>query len=467
MLWLRQIGAALSLRGLLADRTGLRPGSARSFLTAVVFVALALGARLLLGPWLTSAQFITFFPAVILATLFCGPAGGLLAVFLSTLTAGYLLQAEGLSSQESVVLSLFIGAAMMDVAVITALLAVVAALEGSVARIAQLNTDLRESESRFRDLVESGPDAVLIVDDENLIVLLNAEAEKLFGYSRTELLGSPIDRLIPPRFRSQHTTYTAAFRANPRTRPMGYSRELVALRKGGGEFPIDVKLGPLQAGNTGLVSCVIRDITTRKVAEERQTLLIHELNHRVKNTLATVQAIAAQTLNTTEGPDAFRAAFTTRLSALSLCHDVLTRHDWSGAQVRELVAEQLRPHEYGADGRFVLTGPDTNLAPNAALALSMALGELATNAAKYGALSVVGGRVNVTWETAPQTDGPRLHLIWRESGGPPVISPERRGFGMRLIERGLILGLGGGARVTFDPDGVVCEIDFPYQDVAA
>lgn len=194
-------------------------------------------------------------------------------------------------------------------------------------------------------------------------------------------------------------------------------------------------------------------------AEARQRVLIAELNHRVKNTLATVQAMAGQTLRAGEPPEKAIAAFTARLKALANAHDVLTRESWEGAQLTEVVA---MCEVFGQD-RIRAEGAPVRLHPRMALSLSMALHELATNAAKYGALSAEAGQVEISWEVREGPDGPSLNLRWKESGGPPVKPPARRGFGSRLLERGLAAELGGDVRLVYEPSGVLCAIDAPLQ----
>ena len=203
------------------------------------------------------------------------------------------------------------------------------------------------------------------------------------------------------------------------------------------------------------------DITDRKIAEDHQRLLIHELNHRVKNTLATVQSIAAQTLRHASSPSQAREAFESRLMALSRAHDVLTRENWEGAGLRNIVAEAIGPYSKPTSDRIDIEGSDLRLSPRMALALAMALQELATNAVKYGALSNATGRIAVAWAVDPATAPPRLRLHWIESGGPPVRRPESRGFGSRLIERSLAQDLDGEATIAFEASGVVCRIDAP------
>ncbi|HEX8379323.1 MAG TPA: sensor histidine kinase, partial [Allosphingosinicella sp.] len=208
-------------------------------------------------------------------------------------------------------------------------------------------------------------------------------------------------------------------------------------------------------------AAIVRDVAERSWAaveraraEEHQRLLINELNHRVKNTLASVQGIAFQTLRGEMPLAEARARFEARLIALSRAHDLLTEENWGGASLERVVKDAVE-HLAGEAARVDVEGEPLRLAPRAALALAMALHELGTNAAKYGALSVEGGRVSISWEQA----GDRLRLEWRESGGPPVEPPSRRGFGSRLIERGLAADLGGTAALRFEPAGLRCEIE--------
>lgn len=199
------------------------------------------------------------------------------------------------------------------------------------------------------------------------------------------------------------------------------------------------------------------DITERLQAEEQRTLLINELNHRVKNTLATVQSLAMQTLRRDEQNKEALGLFNSRLTALARAHDILTQENWKGAQLRQIVDQALTP--FLATDRIDVGGPDARVTPKQALALSIALHELGTNAIKYGALSDRGGRITLAWSV----EGGRLHLNWRESGGPPVAPPTRTGFGTRLIERSLANDLGGEARILYLPTGVVAQMSTPLE----
>jgi PAS domain S-box-containing protein len=199
------------------------------------------------------------------------------------------------------------------------------------------------------------------------------------------------------------------------------------------------------------------DITALKQAEEQRTLLIDELNHRVKNTLATVQSIASQTLRGAGVDAEVRQAFEARLFALARAHDVLTQQSWEGASLREIMDKALAPFRI-KEGRSRIEGPDVRLPPKATLAVAMALHELATNAVKYGALSNAVGQVSVAWAIAGRNGDGHLALQWEERGGPGVAAPARKGFGSRLIERGLAGELGGEAVLDYRPTGLVCSI---------
>jgi PAS domain S-box-containing protein len=194
-----------------------------------------------------------------------------------------------------------------------------------------------------------------------------------------------------------------------------------------------------------------RDLTELKSAEEQQRLLVNELNHRVKNTLATVQSIAMQTLRGADNLKSARNALDARIISLAHAHDLLTDRSWSGADISDVVMRAASPF---APDQFHLSGPSVEISPHHALALSLALHELATNAAKYGALTAVEGRIHLAW----RVEAGLLHLSWRESGGPAVTPPTRRGFGSRLLEEGLVQDLGGETKLDYAPEGVRCEI---------
>jgi PAS domain S-box-containing protein len=207
----------------------------------------------------------------------------------------------------------------------------------------------------------------------------------------------------------------------------------------------------------------VLDITARRHAEEHLKLLVNELNHRVKNTLATVQSIVTQTLRGAKSIDEARTSIEARLIALSSAHNILTRSNWEGASLCTIVAETLAPHRARWNDRISTEGPDIWVSPANAVAISMALYELATNAVKYGALTVESGRVHVGWAIEGEPGAQRARLVWTESGGPAVAVPARQGFGSRLIERSLAADLGGGAKLEYRPEGVVCTLIWPID----
>lgn len=458
MRMVRRLVALLAIQGLLTARLPAGWRNLTGVGVALIVVSLALGLRLALAPWLNGTQFITFFPAVIMAALLGGSVAGLASVAMSALAAAITFSAPGIGNA----VLLFVVVACMDVAIISALLEAIAQSRASEIRVGRLNADLATSDARFRDLLENAPDAMVIADPDTRIVFANASALRMFGYDRAdELLGRTVDALIPQAGRGAHPGYFARFAAHPGPRRMGENQELVGLRRDGVEFPVETNLSMLQGDDGWLVCSTIRDVTWRKAGEARQALLIRELNHRVKNTLAAVQAVVSQTIRSAATPKAFETAITARLMALSQSHDVLTRSDWLGAEVRDIVAEQLSPYESSEAGRFSLEGPCVKLQPNRAVTLGMALGELTTNAAKYGALSEQHGSVDVRWSRVDDSDGPRLRLSWIERGGPAVDPPTRTGFGTRLIERSVTASLQGEVQTTYARSGVSLVMEFP------
>jgi PAS domain S-box-containing protein len=246
-----------------------------------------------------------------------------------------------------------------------------------------------------------------------------------------------------------------------------YSIEKRIIRKDGRVIWLSVRSSPVRGddGHLLYVVRVVQDITERKASERRQKLLIDELNHRVKNTLATVQSLASQTARGAPTPAAFREGFEGRLIALSKAHDQLTVHHWENADLRDLLSGSLAPYTGTAPDRIVLRGEDVVLRPRAVLTLAMAFHELTTNAAKYGALSVPGGRIEIRWQPIRGDDGgrPLLKIDWIEQGGPAVVEPERRGFGSKLIEGSIAAEHGGSTHLAFEPTGLCCEIVIPLE----
>jgi two-component sensor histidine kinase len=229
----------------------------------------------------------------------------------------------------------------------------------------------------------------------------------------------------------------------------------------------DVQVTPIPGpdGKPGRLLSVSRDITELKRAEEQQRLLAQELNHRIRNVLAMVQAIASQTFRATPDPVEAKAAFIDRLAALGAAQNLLTQTTLAGARMADVVADVFRPH--GREDQVAMSGPDVDLAPRCALALSLALHELTTNAIKYGALSAEAGRVAVAWTLTPGPDKTVFVLSWTESGGPPVEPPTRTGFGTGMIQRALSGYVGGATTLNYDPTGVVFTLTTTLEALTA
>jgi PAS domain S-box-containing protein len=285
---------------------------------------------------------------------------------------------------------------------------------------------------------------MVMTDGAGRVVLSNAQAEHLFGFSREELAARNIAALIPE--------------AHPEAapRPLGGGEETRAIRKDGSEVPVEVGLSPIEMSGGSMTLASIVDISYRKQAESQRELLLAELNHRVKNTLAVVQSVAHQTFRDNQtSPDA-RAAFEGRLVALATAHNLLTQANWKGASLERVASDVLQVRDANQE-RVTLMGPDVALQPKEALAIAMALHELCTNATKYGALSNAKGHVSVEWAWMDVPNG--LRLVWRERSGPPVKPPTRRGFGSRLVERTVEQDLDGEIAMDFREDGLICSME--------
>jgi PAS domain S-box-containing protein len=215
-----------------------------------------------------------------------------------------------------------------------------------------------------------------------------------------------------------------------------------------------------QTGAVMSIIGIVRDITAEKVALDHQKLLLREMNHRVKNTLATVISIAHQTAATAPSLDVFLEGFYARVHAFSSAHDLLIQNAWTSVSLEEVISRTLAPHMHGETQRIRIEGPTVLLPHDPSVALNLVFHELATNAAKYGALSKPSGRVAVTWAIETCNHSSVLDLRWEESGGPPVAPQNRPGFGSRLIKRTLAV-LGGQAEVNFAPSGFDCWIALP------
>ncbi|HYD43868.1 MAG TPA: PAS domain S-box protein [Phenylobacterium sp.] len=330
----------------------------------------------------------------------------------------------------------------------------------------QMEDRVRESERHMRDLLEALPAAVYTTDANGRITFFNKACIEMAG--RTPQIGD--EWCVTWRL------YTADGAPLPHDQcPMAVALredrpvrgvEAMAERPDGAFVPFMPYPTPLHDSNGRLIGAInmLVDITERKQAENRQRTLIDELNHRVKNTLATVQSLAIQTARHSDSVQDFSRRYEGRLLGLARAHDLLTRRHWEDAPLDFLAREVLGP--MSNSGATQIEGPPITLNPRAALSLTMALNELATNAAKYGALSSEEGDLSLTWEIRDDAGATVVDLVWQERGGPAVKPPTRRGFGTRLIERCIEGDLGGELDVVFEPLGLSCRMSIPLRGAA-
>lgn len=320
---------------------------------------------------------------------------------------------------------------------------------------------LEAAEARYRAVFDQAAMGVARVSPEGRFLEVNDRFCAMLGYSREELRKLTFQEITHP---DDVDTNLASAAALLEGRIDTYSIEKRYLTKRGDVVwnNLTVSLVRTGAGTPDYFVSIIDDIGARKRAQTEQQnyqaqlrLMINELNHRVKNTLATVQSMASQTLRGETDPGAMYEKLEARLLGLSEVHDVLTRERWHGADLQEVAERALRPFD-AIPGKVRVSGPTVWLQPGPALSMALIFHELATNAVKYGALSTPGGRVDLSW--ALDSAAEALRLTWVESGGPTVTPPTRRGFGSRLIERGLRGELRGAAVMDYAPEGLVCTM---------
>jgi PAS domain S-box-containing protein len=298
-------------------------------------------------------------------------------------------------------------------------------------------------------------------EPDNPIIFANDSFLSLTGYAREEVLGQSFNFLMAHAADAEALgQIEAEFRGDS-----DGASEIRYRRKDGSEFWAALFISPVRDEARDVVQYFASfvDLTRHKEDEAQSKMLIDELNHRVKNTLSTVQSIVWQALRTTSDPKVIRESIQSRLVALSRSHDLLTRENWKSAGLLDVLREALEPFGV-ADGRaerIVITGENIRFPPKAVLVLGIAFNELATNAVKYGAFSNGTGSIVIEWATEPRPEGARLILRWQEKDGPPVTAPSRKGFGSRVVERGLAHELEGTVHLDYRPAGLVCTMTMP------
>lgn len=296
------------------------------------------------------------------------------------------------------------------------------------------------------------------------IIFANDSFLRLTGYDRDEMLAQSFRFLLAhEKDGGDLDEIEAAFAGQQDDAEIRYRH------KDGSEFFASIFVNPVRDKDGQVVQHFVSlvDTTEHHLARKNAGKLIDELNHRVKNTLATVQSIVTQAVRNSPDPQVVRETIETRIAALARSHDLLGREKWMGAGLHDLVVEALGPFGV-ADGRserFTVEGKNIRLSPKATLALGIAFHELATNAVKYGAFSNKAGTISIEWSFEDKPDGRWLCLHWREQNGPPVTLPGRKGFGSRVIEQGLARELAGKVDLDYLPDGIVCTIAMPAPEV--
>jgi PAS domain S-box-containing protein len=307
---------------------------------------------------------------------------------------------------------------------------------------------LIESRRRMEGIVESAMDAMITVDEDQRVVLFNPAAERMFGVLALDAIGAPLIQFIPQRFRDGHAEHIRRFKETGVTnRRMGALGTVSGLRANGEEFPVEASISQVEIAGARIATVILRDIAERKVNEEARLLLAREVDHRAKNVLAVVQALVSLTQATTQ--EEFVAAVRGRVSALGRAHSLLAENRWEGGDMRQIVVDETAP--YHKPGQIHVTGSALVLGPHAVQPLSLLIHEMATNAVKYGALSVAEGRVEIEWRILPDQS---LELCWSEHGGPRVQEPASRGFGSTLVREVATRQLAGSIDVAWPPAGV-------------
>jgi PAS domain S-box-containing protein len=330
---------------------------------------------------------------------------------------------------------------------------------------------LEAAEGRYRAVFDQVAMGVARVAPDGRFLEANDRFCAIAGYGRDELLALTFQAIThPDDLDSDIAQATALLAGEVDT----FAMEKRYITKAGETVWVNLTVSLVRAetGGPDYFVSIIEDIGYRKEIEAEQAryqdqlrLLINELNHRVKNTLATVQSMAVQTLRGERDLGVAYGKFEARLLGLSQVHDLLTRERWYGAGLQDVAERALQPFFSGSAERVCLRGPEVWLQPGPALTMALVFHELATNAVKYGALSSDRGRVDLSW-TFDEADE-RLSLTWAESGGPPVAPPTRVGFGSRLIQRGLQGDLRGFATLRYDPGGLICAMEARLPKAAA
>jgi two-component system CheB/CheR fusion protein len=308
-----------------------------------------------------------------------------------------------------------------------------------------------EAAQHLASIVESADDAIISKNLDGIITSWNFASERLFGYLAEEIIGKSVRILIPANLQDEEDRIIERIRRGQRIEHY----ETVRQRKHGSLINVSLTVSPIKSANGKIVgaSKIVRDITDRKRTEAQLSSLAREAEHRTKNVLATVQA--AVHLTEADTPEAMKLAIEGRIHALAKVHSLFVATQWSGAELHSLVEQELAPYLSEGKERATIAGPEVLLPPSMAEAVGVVVHELATNAAKYGALSVAEGQISIAWAFS---SGGQLVLRWIETKGPAANPPSRRGFGIRVAEKLIRNQPSGTIRFDWPPQGLHCEM---------
>jgi PAS domain S-box-containing protein len=328
------------------------------------------------------------------------------------------------------------------------------------ARLANTVVLLRRERADRLAIFNTVVDGVITIDLSGTIKNLNPAAANLFGYSPEEVIGSSVKMLMPELTCPEHDGDRVNQLETGQVKMSGpCGGELMGRRKDGSAVPIELAIGEVDVAGRKIYTGIVRDITERKRTEEHQALLVAELDHRVKNILAQVAVVASSARQSSRSIDEFLQSLDGRIQSMAAAHSLLSRNGWQSVGLDALVRNELAPYTVGANA--TISGTDVALPSVKIQALARVLHELATNAAKYGALSVPSGQVSVSWDRKRDADGANLILVWQEHGGPPVKSAVRSSYGTNLIRNLIPHELGGKVELMFASQGVSCRIEIP------
>ena len=312
-------------------------------------------------------------------------------------------------------------------------------------------------------------DAVICTDEDGRILLFNRAAERSFGYSASEAIGQHVDIMLPQRFRAEHPAQIRSFASGDGSteRLMGHSREVWGRRKNGEEFPAEATVSRQVVNGRTILTVVHRDITERKQLEHNREAIARELDHRIGNVLSVVNSLVRLSARNAANVAEFEQSLLGRLSALARTLGPLRLGAQQSTSLQELCLAELELYRTSDEANIILEGPPVALGSRSAQALALVIHELATNSAKYGALSVSGGRVTVTSAFTGEGDKSLLTIEWRETGGPTAKLPERQGFGTGLIKQVIAMTFRANAVMEYPPEGLVCRMTLPQAALAA